>query len=143
MNVEQEEVMTVEKEFPLMCSRRSFLASGVALAAASALCPPLCGGAAAVPEGPGAFTYDGSTDPCPIPWLDKNGSHNQPAGLGNEPSSIYHFKGKIARCSDFIGMGTDNKGNRIAFGNPTTDNSFMQGEYFTGRTAHKGTFTHL
>jgi hypothetical protein len=137
--------MSGEKRFPLMCncSRRSFLASGLVLAAASTLCPPVCAGAATVPEGPGALTYDGSTAPYPIPWLDKNGSHNQPAGSGNEPSSIYHFKGKIARCSDFIGMGTDNKGNRLAFGSPTTDNSFMQGEYFTGRTAHNGTFTHL
>jgi len=137
--------MNAEKEFSLMCncSRRSFLASGVALAAVSALRPPMLAGAAAVPESPGTFTYDGSMAPYPIPWLDKNGSHNQPAGFGNEPSSIYHFKGKIARCSDFIGMGTDNRGNRIAFGNPTTDNSFMQGEYFTGRAAHNGTFAHL
>jgi len=137
--------MSSERKFPFACncSRRSFLATGVGLAAASTLFPHIRSGAAAVPEGQSVFNYDGSTDPFPIPWLDKNGSHNQPAGLGNEPSSIYHFKGKIARCSDFIGMGTDNKGNRLAFGNPTTDNAFMQGEYFTGRAARKGTFTHL
>ena len=27
----------------------------------------------------------------------------------------------------------DNKGNRIAFGTPTTDYGFMEGEYFAGR----------
>jgi len=35
-------------------------------------------------------------------------------------------------------MGTDNKGNRIAFGTPTTDYGFMEGEYFAGRTAQTG-----
>ena len=122
-------------------SRRQFLLSGGALMAASAL--PGRADADADLSNPKPFVYDGSTDPYPIPWLDKNGSHNQPAGLDKEPSHIYHFKGKVARCADFSGMGTDNKGNRLAFGNPTTDNSFMQGEYFTGRTTHKGTFTHI
>src|SRR6202161_4103983 len=59
---------------------------------------------------------NGGTDPYPIPWLDKNGSHNQPAGPNLEPSHIYHFKGKVARCSTFTGMGTDNQGKRIGVG---------------------------
>ena len=42
-----------------------------------------------------------------------------------------------------MGMGTDNKGNRLAFGSPTTDNAIMQGDYFTGRMAHEGTFAHI
>ena len=88
-------------------------------------------------------TYNGGTDPYPIPWLDKNGSHNQPAGPQLEPSHIYHFKGRVGRCADFVGMGTDNKGNRIAFGTPTTDYGFMQGEYFAGRTAQSSEFTHI
>ena len=88
-------------------------------------------------------TYNGGIDPYPIPWLDKNGSHNQPAGPKLEPSHIYHFKGRVGRCADFVGMGTDNKGNRIAFGTPTTDYGFMEGEYFAGRTAHTGAFTHI
>jgi len=88
-------------------------------------------------------TYNGGTDPYPIPWLDKNGSHNQPAGPQLEPSHIYHFKGQVGRCADFVGMGTDNKGNRIAFGTPTTDYGFMEGEYFAGRTAQTGAFTHI
>ena len=88
-------------------------------------------------------TYNGGTDPYPIPWLDKNGSHNQPAGPQLEPSHIYHFNGRVARCADFAGMGTDDKGNRIAFGTPTTDYGFMQGEYFAGRTAQTGAFTHI
>src|ERR1700694_3828475 len=61
------------------------------------------------------MTANGGTDPYPIPWLDKNGSHNQPAGPKLEPSHIYHFKGRVARSSTFAGMGTDNEGNRIAF----------------------------
>ena len=28
---------------------------------------------------------NGGTDPYPIPWLDKNGSHNQPAGPNSNP----------------------------------------------------------
>ena len=88
-------------------------------------------------------TYNGGSDPYPIPWLDKNGSHNQPAGPQLEPSHIYHFKGRVGRCADFVGMGTDNKGNRIAFGTPTTDYGFTQGEYFAGRSAQTGAFTHI
>src|SRR5579872_2156164 len=79
-------------------------------------------------------TANGDAAPYPIPWLDKNGSHNQPAGPDLEPSHIYHFKGRVARCSTFSGVGTDNKGNRIAFGTPTTDYGVMQGEYWAART---------
>jgi hypothetical protein len=86
---------------------------------------------------------NGGTDPYPIPWLDKNGSHNQPAGPNLEPSHIYHFKGRVARCSTFTGMGTDDQGNRIAFGSPTTDYGVMQGEYWAARAAQRGTFTHI
>ena len=89
------------------------------------------------------MTANGGTDPYPIPWLDKNGSHNQPAGSNLEPSHIYHFKGRVARCSTFTGMGTDNQGTRIAFGSPTTDYGVMQGEYWAARAAQQGTFTHI
>ena len=89
------------------------------------------------------MTANGGSDPYPIPWLDKNGSHNQPAGPNLEPSHIYHFKGRVARCSTFTGMGTDNQGNRIAFGSPTTDYGVMQGEYWAARTAQQGAFTHI
>jgi hypothetical protein len=86
---------------------------------------------------------NGGADPYPIPWLDKNGSHNQPAGPNLEPSHIYNFKGQVARCSTFTGMGTDNKGNRIPFGSRTTDYGVMRGEYWAGRTTQHGTFTHI
>lgn len=86
---------------------------------------------------------NGSSDPFPIPWLDKNGSHNQPAGPDLEPSHIYHFKGFVARCNTFTGMGTDNKGNRLPFGSPTTDYGVMSGEYWASRTTQQGTFTHI
>ncbi len=89
------------------------------------------------------MTANGDTDPYPIPWLDKNGSHNQPTGPNLEPSHIYHFKGRVARSSTFTGMGTDNRGNRIAFGSPTTDYGVMQGEYWAARAAQQGTFTHI
>lgn len=90
-----------------------------------------------------SMTANGGTDPYPIPWLDKNGSHNQPGMPGLEPSHIYHFKGRVARSSTFSGMGTDNHGNRIAFGTPTTDYGVMQGEYWAARAPQHGTFTHL
>lgn len=86
---------------------------------------------------------NGSTEPYPIPWLDKNGSHNQSPNPNQEPSSIYHFKGRVGRANDFTGMGTDNKGNRLAFGSPSTDFSFMQGEYFAARAPQQGTFSHI
>jgi hypothetical protein len=89
------------------------------------------------------MTANGGAEPYPIPWLDKNGSHNQPAGPNLDPSHIYHFKGRVARCSTFTGMGTDNQGNRIAFGSPTTDYGAMQGEYWAARTAQQGVFTHI
>jgi hypothetical protein len=137
----------MKKEFSLFnieFNRRRFLISGSILAAASALQLPKSVDAMGKHEDEKeAFVYDGSNYPFPIPWLDKNGSHNQPAGPTMEPSHIYHFKGKVARCADFRGMGTDNKGNRLAFGNPTTDNDIMQGEYYTGRTAQNGTFAHI
>ncbi len=89
------------------------------------------------------MTANGGADPYPIPWLDKNGSHNQPAGANLEPSHIFHFKGRVARCSTFTGMGTDNSGNRIAFGSPTTDYGVMQGEYWAARTTQQRIFAHI
>lgn len=86
---------------------------------------------------------NGGTDPFPIPWLDKNGSHNQSPGPGMEPSNIFHFRGRVARSNDFTGMGTDNRGRRIAFGAKSTDFSFMQGEYFAGRESRRGAFGHI
>ena len=43
-------------------------------------------------------------------WLDKNGSHNQPAGPQLEPSHIYHFKGRVARCANVAGPFCDHRG---------------------------------
>lgn len=91
------------------------------------------------------FKYlpDGGAEPFPIPWLDKNGSHNQSPGPGMEPSNIYHFKGHVARCNNFTGMGADNKGNKLSFGSPSTDFSFMAGEYFAARSPRQGIFSHI
>jgi hypothetical protein len=85
---------------------------------------------------------NGGVCPYPIPWLDKNGNHNQPAVPNVELSSIYHFKGKLARCNGFHGTGTDNTGNRLPWGTPTTDYSYMQGEYWAARQAHQAIFAH-
>ncbi len=120
-------------------NRRNFLKAIAAAGAPLAVAPRTS--ALQVPER--QMTANGGSEPYPIPWLDKNGSHNQPAGPNLEPSHIYHFKGRVARCSTFIGMGTDNKGNRIAFGSPTTDYGAMQGEYWAARAAQHGTFTHI
>jgi len=127
------------------CTRRSFLGATLSIASVASASLLLSGHIAAGNKPPQSKlrTYNGGTDPYPIPWLDKNGSHNQPAGPQLEPSHIYHFKGQVARCADFVGMGTDNKGNRIAFGTPTTDYGFMQGEYLAGRTSQTGEFTHI
>ena len=86
---------------------------------------------------------NGGAAPVPIPWLDKNGSHNQMPGPGSEPSNIFHFKGRVARANDFTGMGTGGEGERISFGAKSTDFSFLQGEYFAGRKARQGAFGHL
>jgi hypothetical protein len=85
---------------------------------------------------------NGGSCPYPIPWLDKNGNHNQSPMANVELSNIYHFKGKLARCSGFHGMGADNAGNRLAWGTPTTDYSYMAGEYWAGRQAHEAVFAH-
>ena len=85
---------------------------------------------------------NGGAVPAAIPWLDKNGSFNQAPGPGQEPSNIFHFKGKAARANGFTGMGTDNRGRRIPFGTNTTDYSFMQGVYWAARAERQGAFTH-
>jgi hypothetical protein len=86
---------------------------------------------------------NGGAEPVPIPWLDKNGSHNQMPGPGVEPSSIFDFKGRVARANDFTGSGASGDGEAMSFGTKSTDFSFMQGEYFAGRQARQGTFGHL
>jgi hypothetical protein len=85
---------------------------------------------------------NGGSCPYPIPWLDKNGNHNQSPMPNVELSNIYHFKGKLARCNGFHGMGTDNKDNRLAWGTPSTDYSYMAGEYWAARQAHQAIFSH-
>jgi len=85
---------------------------------------------------------NGGSCPYPIPWLDKNGNHNQSPMPNVELSNIYHFNGKLARSNGFHGMGTDNKGNRLAWGTATTDYSYMAGEYWAGRLSHHAVFTH-
>ena len=100
--------------------------------------PQLC--APAIPQN--HEPSNGGSCPFPIPWLDKNGNHNQSPMPNVELSNIYHFKGKLARCNGFHGMGTDNKGNRLAWGTPTTDYSYMAGEYWAARQAHPSAFAH-
>jgi len=131
-------------------TRREILKAGSLAAIPLVISPAILGaqgpqplGGQQQPPGQQQMTANGGIDPYPIPWLDKNGSHNQPAGPNLEPSHIYHFKGRVARCSTFTGMGTDNGGNRLAFGSPTTDYGVMQGEYWAARAAQQGTLTHI
>jgi hypothetical protein len=81
---------------------------------------------------------------APIPFLGstRTAITIRRQGPNVELSNIYHFKGKLARCSGFHGMGTDNEGNRLAWGTPTTDYSYMAGEYWAARQARQGIFTH-
>jgi hypothetical protein len=126
-------------------NRRQFLRSGACLAAvgALALLLPRIDNAQNVTTKVWSAPSNGNNEPYPIPWLDKNGSHNQSLGPDMEPSSIYHFKGHIARSNDFTGIGTDNKGNRISSGAPSTDFSLMLGEYFAARAPQPGAFSHI
>src|SRR5579864_496172 len=89
------------------------VASGVAASLAGAQSSPQ---ACSPPIPQHREPSNGGLCPYPIPWLDKNGNHNQAAMPNVELSSIYHFKGKLARCNGFHGVGTDNKGNRLAWG---------------------------
>ena len=142
-------------------SRRALLRTGLGLASAG-LILPRCAGAGPVPSGavPAAAGAGGAANPAlealalqdllnggaapaPIPWLDKNGSHNQMPGPNSEPSNIFHFKGRVARANDFTGTGASSDGEAISFGAKSTDFSFLQGEYFAGRQARQGTFGHL
>jgi hypothetical protein len=75
---------------PLFISTHACKGAAASNSAALSLLP------LAIPYASGALrdqepmTANGGTDPFPIPWLDKNGSHNQPAGANLEPSHIYH-----------------------------------------------------
>jgi hypothetical protein len=136
-----------ERRAELDLNRRRWLKLGVAslLVAAwpgrllHAQSPPL---ACSPPIPQNHAPSNGGPCPYPIPWLDKNGNHNQSPMPDVELSNIYHFKGTLARCNGFHGMGTDNKGNRLAWGTPTTDYSYMAGEYWAARQAHHAIFAH-
>ncbi|WP_242346789.1 hypothetical protein [Anaeromyxobacter terrae] len=91
-----------------------------------------------------AAPVGGSSEPSAIPWLDKNGSHNQSPGPGMDPSNIFHFKGRIARANDFEGTGKDGKGSPLPWGAPSTDFSFIDATYWpTNRIERRGIFSHL
>jgi len=136
-----------ERRSELALHRRRWLQLGVAsLLVASgpgrllyAQSPPL---ACSPPIPQHQAPSNGGPCPYPIPWLDKNGNHNQSPMPDVELSNIYHFQGKLARCNGFHGMGTDNKGHRLAWGTPTTDYSYMAGEYWAARQAHHAIFAH-
>jgi hypothetical protein len=146
------------------CDRRGFFSGGLGLAAgAAALWLPTAAraGADSTRTPPGEpfdeaarlalmdlrelaaiDAQNGGAAPMAIPWLDKNGSYNQSPGSGQEPASIFHFRGRVARANGYRGMGTDNHGRRIPFGTATTDFSFMQGTYWAGRAERQGAFAH-
>ena len=146
-------LMTIDRQCPSDCSsfgepnRRRLLKLGAACIAAVSLPDRLLHAQSApqscAPPIPQEHSpSNGGACPYPIPWLDKNGNHNQSPMPNVELSNIYHFKGKVARCNGFHGIGTDNKGNRLAWGTPTTDYSYMAGEYWAARRAHQAIFAH-
>ena len=124
-------------------SRRRFLGAGTAGGAWLIRGCNASAQAAAEIQPVSHIDADGPSGPYPIPWLDKNGSHNQPAGPDLEPSHIYHFKGRVARSSGFSGTGTDGKNERLLFGTKTTDYGIMDGEYWAARGPQAGSFTHI
>ena len=128
---------------PARDSRRDFLRTGLGLAGgAAALALPRA--LVALPIAPDAPIVDGTSDPFPIPWLDRNESHNQVPAPMQEPAHIFHFRGDVARCNGFSGMGTDGHGHRLRFGGPTTDIGLMRGEYVaTDGVRRQGVFLHL
>jgi len=131
----------------LVLNRRRLLNLGVVSIGLASIPGRLIGapsapGGCSPPIPPDHEPSNGGPCPYPIPWLDKNGNHNQIPGPDVELSNIYHFKGRLARCNGFHGTGTDNKGNRLPWGTPTTDYSYMAGEYWAGRQAHQGVFAH-
>ena len=79
-------------------------------------------------------------------------------GVDDTPALVHHVAEGSGKRSDFSvaplchthhvgslgfhGMGTDNQGNRLAWGNPTTDYSYMAGEYWAARKAQQGIFAH-
>ena len=104
-------------------NRRRWLKLGAASALAASLPATLLRAQSASPNCAPTIPLNhepsnGRPCPYPIPWLDKNGNHNQPAMPNVELSSIYHFKGKLGRCSGFHGMGTDSERKPSLLGNP-------------------------
>lgn len=136
----------MDKSFFPPPTRRSILQAGMATMA-GLFAPRLLQSQAAAPDCAPPIPQNhapsnGGACPYPIPWLDKNGNHNQSPMPNVELSNIYHFQGKLARCNGFHGMGTDNKKNRLAWGTPTTDFSYMEGTYWAARAAHPAVFAH-
>ena len=138
------------------CTRRGFLRAGLGVATVGFSlqgCTSTAGRASDLMTGAGRNpdiaaldardALNGGADPFPIPWLDRNGSHNQSPGPEMEPSNIFHFNGRIARANDFAGRGTASDGRRLVFGAKSTDFSFMEGQYFAGREVRQGAFTHI
>lgn len=125
--------------------RRTWLKIGGAAAIVSLLPPPAftVDHAGCAPSIPQSGPANGGSCPFPIPWLDKNGNHNQPSQADVELNHVFHFKGKLGRCAGFTGMGTDNKGNRLSWGTLTTDYSYLMGEYWAARKAQQGVFSHI
>ncbi len=128
--------------------RRRFLKTGLYIAAmGSGVAAFGAGGPLARMAGAQAVQAEAGqkrlSKPFPLPWLDRDGNHNQTPGPGKDPSSIFHFKGMVARANGFSGMGKDNKGNRLAFGSSATDFSFMSGLYWAAQDARKGAFSHI
>jgi len=106
-------------------TRRSFLGTSLSIASVGAVSLLFSNNVAADSKLPHSKlqTYNGGTEPYPIPWLDKNGNHNQPAGPQLEPSHIYHFKGESPVVQGSLGWARTIKATELRSAHPqrTTD----------------------
>jgi hypothetical protein len=98
----------------LLIPRRRFLDIGRA-AAITSLVPARMlpsNNTGCAPPIPNGVPANGGPCPYPIPWLDKNGNHNQMPKANIELNHFFHFKGKSARCQ----FGCQNIVNRLSTG---------------------------
>ncbi len=100
----------------LELNRRGWLKLSLTSALASSCLRGRSAPSACAPAIPG-ITRPQTVDPAPPhPVTRQNGNHNQSPMPNVGFSHIFHFTGKVARCIGFHGMGTDNHGNRLAWG---------------------------
>jgi hypothetical protein len=139
--------MTHDRSSRLEMDRRRWLKLGATSFVAASL-PRTLLGAQPTPQAcspPIPLNHEPSNGgPCPYRFLGSTRTAITTRYLHAECRTLAHLslQGKLARCNGFHGMGTDNRGNRLAWGAPTTDYSYMAGEYWAARQPHQAVFAH-